>query len=69
MLTSLQLLDVSGCGIPGTLSRLYMSLQKLKVLNCVDCPGITGTMPPEYWLLRLETLQLTNTALTGTMSE
>jgi hypothetical protein len=67
MLTSLQVLDVSGCGISGTLPPLYMSLQKLKVLRCVNCPGITGTLPPEYGLLKLDSLQLTNTALTGTL--
>jgi hypothetical protein len=42
-------------------------MQDLRELKAVDCPGITGQLPPEYGLLSLQVLQLTNTALTGTL--
>jgi hypothetical protein len=66
-LTSLQVLEVSGCGITGTLPSLYASMQDLRQLKAVDCRGISGQLPPEYGLLNLKVLQLTNTALTGTL--
>jgi hypothetical protein len=66
-LKRLQTLDVSGCSISGTLPALYMALQELKVFRAVSCLGISGRLPAEYGLLNLNTLQLTNTALTGTI--
>jgi hypothetical protein len=46
---------------------MYMALQELKVLRAINCTGITGKLPSEYGLLNLDVLQLTNTALTGTL--
>jgi hypothetical protein len=66
-LTALQVLDVSGTGIAGTLPSLYASMQDLQEFKAVDCPGISGQLPAEYGLLNLKVLQLTNTALSGTL--
>jgi hypothetical protein len=46
---------------------MYMALQELRVFRAANCSGITGKLPPEYGLLNLDVLQLTNTALTGTL--
>jgi hypothetical protein len=66
-LTALHVLDISGTGVTGTLPSLYASMQDLHEFRAVDCPGISGQLPPEYGLLNLNVLQLTNTALTGTL--
>jgi hypothetical protein len=64
---ALQILDMSGCGMVGTLPALYMSLQNLREFRAVNCSGISGQLPREYGLLNSKVLQLTNTALMGTL--
>jgi hypothetical protein len=64
-LTTLQVLDISGSGIVGVLPALLM--QSLRKFRAVNCTGMSGQLPREYGLLNLKVLQLTNTALTGTL--
>uniref|UniRef100_A0A383W896 Uncharacterized protein n=1 Tax=Tetradesmus obliquus TaxID=3088 RepID=A0A383W896_TETOB len=58
-------LDISATGIGGTLPEDYAAFQELREFRAVDCPGITGRLPPAWGLLKLGVLEITNAALTG----
>jgi hypothetical protein len=58
-------LDISNTGIGGTLPEKFAAFQELQEFRAVNCPGISGTLPPAWGLLKLEVLKITNSALTG----
>ena len=48
LLTNLRVLDVSGCGVSGTLPASFVALQQLQELRAVNCSGLTGPLPVEW---------------------
>jgi Leucine-rich repeat (LRR) protein len=46
--TNLQVLDVSGCGLSGTLPVSFLALQQLRELRAVGCPGLSGPLPKAW---------------------
>jgi hypothetical protein len=62
---ALTALDISNTGIGGTLPDDFAAFQELRMFRAVNCPGLSGQLPPSWGLLQLEVLEMTNTALTG----
>ncbi|WIA23158.1 hypothetical protein OEZ86_010054 [Tetradesmus obliquus] len=55
---ALTTLDISATGIGGTLPEKFAAFQELREFRAVDCPGITGILPPAWGLLQLERLRV-----------
>jgi hypothetical protein len=64
---ALTTLDISNTGTGGTLQEDFVAFQELRVFRTINCPGISGTLPPVWGLLKLEVLEITNSALTGVL--
>ncbi|WIA11339.1 hypothetical protein OEZ85_011462 [Tetradesmus obliquus] len=66
LLTNLRVLDVSGCGVSGSLPASFVALQQLREFRAVNCSGLKGPLPVEWGLLaELEVLAVTNAGISG----
>jgi hypothetical protein len=66
-LAALRVINISHTGITGRLPSSYAALQQLKEFRASNCTGVIGQLPPTWGLLKLEVLEVTNSALTGTL--
>jgi Leucine-rich repeat (LRR) protein len=48
LLTNLQVLDVSGCGVSRTLPVSFVALQQLREFHAVNCTRLSGSLPTEW---------------------
>jgi hypothetical protein len=48
LLTILRILDVSGCGVSGTLPVSFVALQQLREFRAVNCTALSGTLPRDW---------------------
>ncbi|WIA23164.1 hypothetical protein OEZ86_010058 [Tetradesmus obliquus] len=58
-------LDISATGIKGTLPEDFAAFQELRVFRAVACPGVTGSLPPAWGLLKLERLRVLDLSLSA----
>lgn len=48
LLTNLRVLDVSGCGVSGSVPASFVALQQLREFRAVNCSGLKGPLPVEW---------------------